>query len=146
MKQEDIEKEWSDDTQLVYDQLNISRNAVGVPKLHHKYYSFLLIEKKSLRYLEARHAQLVLEKRHFLVNGPSKETNEKGWVAPDIKVAKVELDYYMNADKEFIASNLAIGAQNAKVDFLKSIIQQITYNITPNLKVALEDIKFKHGS
>lgn len=143
MKIDDISAEWAKDCEL--DITAIGENAMAIGRLHNKYYRIYLHEKALHSKYSADLKVLLLEKREFYVQGPSKETEKMGWKHPAIgKVIKTEVEIYVNADPDVINLTLKIGLQKDKYEFLMSIIGMIIYR-NQHLKVALDDIKFKSG-
>lgn len=146
MKIEDITTEWAADTELLNDPTEISRSLLSIPKLHHKYYRYFLNEKLVHMKYVAEYNILKVEKHEFFIQGPSKETEALGWKYPASgKVLKSDINIYMEGDRQIIDATLKAGMQNAKVDYIKSILENLKYR-GHDLKAALDDIKFKNGS
>jgi hypothetical protein len=143
MKYEDICDMWDNDSNV--DMSNLGKSTVYCAKLHSKYLRLLLKEKKELRQLEASMKILKLEKTEFLLQGPSKETQEKGWVLPPKgKIVKIELPLYLEADSDMIKLSLNIGSCQEKIYALESILKTIN-SMGYNINAAIEYQKFMNG-
>ncbi len=143
MKLEEIQVLWESDVNLDINKLEI--NAIETAKLHAKYYKIYSQEKMLLEKFKADLKILKLEKYEFYDQGPSKETQEKGWVFPSKRLLKSEISIYMEGDKDIINQTLKIALQQEKVDFLKSCIENIN-NRNFNIRAAIDFLKFKAGN
>jgi hypothetical protein len=144
MKLELIYEEWSKDSEI--DMTELGNEAIKIPKLHHKYFQIFSSEKLLLRKYEAEMKTLKLAKYEFYTQGPSKETNEKGWALPARgMILKQEMPMYLEADQEIISLSLKIGMQQEKVELLESIIRSLT-NRGFQIKSAIDWNKFTMGA
>jgi hypothetical protein len=144
MKLESIYEEWSKDSEI--DMTELGNEAIKIPKLHHKYFQMYSSEKLLLRKYEAEMKTLKLAKYEFYTQGPSKETNEKGWELPARgMILKQEMPMYLEADQEIISLSLRIGMQQEKVELLESIIKSLT-NRGFQIKSAIDWNKFTMGA
>jgi hypothetical protein len=144
MKLEAIYEEWSKDSEI--DMTELGNEAIKIPKLHHKYFQMYSSEKLLLRKYEAEMKTLKLAKYEFYTQGPSKETNEKGWELPARgMILKQEMPMYLDADQEIISLSLRIGMQQEKVELLESIIKSLT-NRGFQIKSAIDWNKFTMGA
>ena len=124
MNIDDITILWKEDVNI--DITELSQEALKIPKLHHKYYELLITEKMLLKKYESELKVLKLEKYEFYTQGPSEETNEKGWELPAKGlILKSDIPMYMDADKDIINISLKISYQQEKIDCLESIIKSI---------------------
>lgn len=124
MNIDEITELWKSDTDI--DVTELSSEALKIPKLHHKYYQILINEKMLLKKYEYDLKKLKLEKYEFYTQGPSEETNEKGWELPAKGIIlKSDIPMYMDADSDIINICLKITYQQEKVDYLESIIKTI---------------------
>jgi hypothetical protein len=90
--------------------------------------------------------QLKLEKYEFYTQGPSKESQDKGWTVPAKgMILKQDLPIYMDADKDIIDLNLRMAYQMEKIDLLESIIKSLM-NRNFQIKSAIDWTKFMQGS
>lgn len=143
MKLEAIFDLWAEDSQL--NRADLGHEALQIPALHHKYYKIYSNERLTLRAIEAERSELKMAKFEFYTQGPTKETQEKGWALPPVgKVLKADVNQYLEADKDMIAMNLRIGLQSEKVELLESIIRSLQ-NRGFQIKTALDFVKFQAG-
>jgi hypothetical protein len=144
MKVEEIFAQWEKDSKI--DKTELGDEALNIPKLHHKYYQFLINEKLLLRAQEAEMKKLKLDKYEFLTQGPNEETREKGWKLPAKGIIlKAELPMYFDADPDIIKLSLKIGLQQEKIELLESIIKTII-NRGFIIKNAIDWTKFTMGA
>lgn len=143
MKLEEIFDNWNTDS--VIDKTNLGDESISIPKLHNKYYKIYTSEKLLLRKLESEMKALKLDKYEFYTQGPSKESQEKGWkLPPKGVVIKQEVQMYLDADREIIELSLRIGYQQEKIDLLDSILK----TLIPRgwqIKNAIDFYKFTMG-
>jgi len=143
MKLEEIYTEWDTDSEI--DTTDLGNESIKIPKLHNKYYRIYTTEKLLLRKFEAEMKELKLDKYEFYTQGPSQESQAKGWILPSRgMILKQEMPMYMEADKDLIALSLKIGYQQEKIDLLESIIKSLV-NRGFQIKSAIDFIKFTNG-
>jgi hypothetical protein len=143
MKLDEIYDMWSVDSEV--DKTELGEESLKIPKLHHKYFQVYSAEKLLLRKYEAEMKQLKLAKYEFYSQGPSRETEDKGWVLPAKGlILKQELPMYLEGDKEIIDMSLKIGLQQEKVELLESIVKSLT-NRGFQIKAAIDWYKFTMG-
>lgn len=136
--------EWEKDSKI--DQTELGSEALEIPKLHHKYYSFLIKENRILDIRKSELKVLELEKNEFYSQGHNEETIKKGWVLPAKgMLLKTEIPRYVEADPDIINLSLKIGIQKEKVDFIKDILDNIKYR-NNSIKNAIEWQKFISGA
>lgn len=144
MKLELIYEEWEKDSEI--DMTELGNEAIKIPKLHHKYFQLYTNERMLLRKYEAEMKTLKLQKYEFYTQGPSKESQEKGWTLPSRgMILKQEMPMYMEGDQDLINLSLKIGIQQEKVELLESIIKSFT-NRGFQIKSAIEWNKFTMGA
>ena len=144
MKLDEIYEMWKVDSDL--DKTELGEESLKIPKLHHKYYQVYSAEKMLLRKYESEMKQLKLAKYEFYSQGPSRETEERGWVLPAKGIIlKQELPMYLEGDREIIDMSLKIGLQQEKVELLESIIKSLT-NRGFQIKAAIDWYKFTMGN
>jgi hypothetical protein len=144
MKLEAIYEEWNIDSEI--DMTELGNEAIKIPKLHHKYFQMYTNEKMLLRKYEAELKSLKLEKYEFYTQGPTRETQEKGWVLPARgMILKQEMPMYLEGDRDLIDMSLKIGLQQEKVELLESIIKSLT-NRGFQIKSAIDWNKFTMGA
>lgn len=144
MNIEQIVDEWSKDTKI--DQTDLAAESVKIPSLHNKYIKILFTEKLRLRKLETEFKVLKREKYEFYSQGPSKETEDKGWKLPPRGVIlKTDVPMYLDSDKDIISLSLKIGYSKEKIDLLEEIIKSIN-NRGYNIRSAIDWHKFTMGN
>lgn len=144
MKLEEIFEEWGRDVEI--DRTELGEESLRVPKLHHKYLRLFTKEKLALRKLETEMKTLKLDKHEFYTQGPTKETQEKGWVMPAKGlILKGDIPMYMDADPDIIRLSLKIGYQQEKVEFLESIVRTLN-NRGYAIKNAIDWARFQAGN
>lgn len=144
MTLDEIFEEWSSDTQI--DHTELGNAALGLAKLHHKYYQMLSRERLLGKKLEADLKQLKLEKTEFYQDGPTEEHIEKGWKLPAKgRILRADVGSYVDSDGDIIAANLKLAYQNEKVNLLQDIIKTIS-NRGFHIKSAIDWERFKTGS
>ena len=101
MKLEDIFELWNEGSQI--DSQDLGEEALKIASLHHKYYQILIHERMTLRQREAELKALRLEKYEFYTQGPTKETQERGWKLPAIgRVLKADAMNYVDTDADVV--------------------------------------------
>ena len=148
MRLDEIFAAWAEDK--VIDRTRKGDEALKIPQLMHKYMMIFMPEKHKLEQLLGEYATLKLDKREFYIQGPSVESNEKGWVFPPglskaNRIMKSEVDTYLQGDKDLIALNMRIVEQNMKIDTLKAILDDIKWR-NQLLRLALDEEKFLAGA
>ena len=144
MKIEEIIANWEKDTDI--DRTELGEEALKIPKLHHKYFQVYTSERLLLRKLEAEMKQLKLDKYEFYTQGPSRESQERGWDMPARgMILKQEMPMYMEGDKHIVELSLKIGYQQEKIELLESIIKSLT-NRGFQIKAAIDWYKFTMGA
>ena len=143
MKLESIFEHWGEDSKI--DRQCLDDEALRVSQLHHKYHRIYTQERMVLRDLEAKLKILKLDKFEFYTQGPTKETQEKGWQLPPIgKVIRSDASNYVDADKDVVELSLRIGLQHEKIELLGSIIKTLSTR-GYQIKTAVDWIKFTSG-
>lgn len=144
MKLDDIEKYWLEDSHI--DTTNLTRASVNIPKLHSKYYSFLNKEIKTLhRYkVELQQLEFVLE-RFYGRKLTQDELDKYGLEYPEYKVLKPEIPKHVSNHEDIIKYNTQIALQQAKIEYLKSILKEISA-MSFQIRNIIENEKFKNGS
>lgn len=143
MKIETIYEMWAEDSNI--DRMDLGEESLKISSLHQKYSQIFAHEKIQLRKYEAQLKVLKLEKYEFYTQGPTQETQEKGWELPAIgKVIRSDVQQYIEADKDVIHLTLRIGIQNEKISLLDSIIKNI-FNRGFQIKNAIDWMKYASG-
>jgi hypothetical protein len=144
MKLDEIYAEWDKDSKI--DTTDLGNESIKIPQLHNKYFKVYTSEKLLLRKYEAEMRELKLEKYEFYTQGPTKETQEKGWSLPAKGlILKSDIPMYMDGDKQLIELSLKIGYQQEKIELLESIIKSLV-NRGFQIKSAIDWHKFTMGA
>ena len=144
MKIEDIYSEWAKDGEI--DQVNLSTTASDIPKLHNKYYRMYVEEGMKLKRQRADYKVMVkLKNDYYRGDLDSEELKQYGWDPQPLSILKSDIPTYVEADKDVIEASLRMGLQEAKVDYLESIIRQIN-NRNFILKSIIDWERFRTGA
>ena len=143
MKLDSIYALWAEDSKI--DRMDLGEESLKISSLHQKYSQIYTNEKIRLREYEAALKVLKLEKYEFYTQGPTNETQEKGWELPAIgKIIRADVQQYIDADKDIIQLTLKIGIQNEKISLLDSIIKNL-FNRGFQIKNAIDFMKYMAG-
>lgn len=129
MNLENILKEWHIDCQI--DNSHPDESSRKTPELHAKYLSLLSASKMLLKHAEFEQKKLMKQK-WLWYNGKLSEEEiiSLGW-NPDpfngLKILKGEMEHYIEADPELIASETKIEMLKTKIDTLKEIITNLNW-------------------
>jgi hypothetical protein len=124
MKQQQLTEMWSEDSKL--DASNLTSEAQRVYDLHAKYLDLLMKERMIWKALKLEKDNLELSKHEFLLQGPSKETKEQGWVYPTSgKIIRNDIELYRNADKQVQELDWKLESSKVKLDALGYIMEAI---------------------
>lgn len=124
MKLESILLEWDKDS--IIDKTNLSEESLKIPHLHSKYLRIFSNESLMLHKMKQDIKKLRLEKYEFYTQGPTKETQEKGWQLPaQGRILKNEVQQYIDVDDDITSTTLKMSIQSEKVKALEMIINQI---------------------
>lgn len=127
------------------DRANPDKEAANTPKLHNKYYKMYAYE--GLRLLKLQEDLKVLNKlrtEYYRGDLSKEELDENGWIPVGKTVIKQELPLYLNSDPELVKMNLKIGMQRTLVEYLESILRQIS-NRGYQIKSVIDWERFKAG-
>jgi hypothetical protein len=143
MKLETIYAFWAEDSKI--DRMDLGEESLKISSLHQKYSQIYTNEKIRLREYEAALKVLKLDKYEFYTQGPTNETQEKGWELPAIgRIIRSDVQQYIDADKDIIELSLKIGIQNEKISLLDSIIKNL-FNRGFQIKNAIDYMKYTSG-
>jgi len=143
MKLDSIYALWAEDSKI--DRMDLGEESLKISSLHQKYMEIYTNEKIVLRKYDSDLKVLKLEKYEFYTQGPTNETQERGWELPAIgKVIRSDVQQYVEADKDIIQLTLKIGIQHEKVSLLESIIKNLS-NRGFQIKNAIDWIKYASG-
>lgn len=143
MSLEEILSSWEEDCEI--DRSDLGNEAASVPTLHHKYYKMYKIERTALRKLESDLKKLRHAKHVFYVQGPTRETQAKGWVLPPCgKILKSDAWNYVDVDPEVVSLADKMAEQGEVVSTLEDIIKSIN-NRNFLIRSVLDWLKFTNG-
>lgn len=145
MTLDEIFDEWAKDAKI--DRAELGNAALETPKLHGKYYRFLVQERMVLRKYESDLASLKENKTAWARGELDRDQLKKlGW-DPKLKtVLKSDMEDFMSADKDIVQFNLTkMAPQKEKVDLLDSIIKMIA-NRSFQISNAINFMKYQAGS
>ena len=145
MKIEEIYAEWAKDGEI--DQVNISNESARIPKLHNKYYMLYVQEGLKLKKFRADYKKMKgLREDWYLGELAKEDLDQLNW-QPYLgrKPLKTELNSKLECDETLINYSLKIGLQESLVDYLESIIKQIT-NRGFQLKTIVDWERFRTGA
>jgi hypothetical protein len=143
MKLDSIYALWAEDSKI--DRMDLGEESLKISSLHQKYMEIYTNEKIILRKFDSDLKVLKLEKYEFYTQGPTNETQEKGWELPSIgKIIRADVQQYIDADNDVVQLTLKIGIQHEKVSLLESIIKNLS-NRGFQIKNAIDWIKYTSG-
>lgn len=143
MKLEEIEELW--DVDSLIDKTQLGNEAIKISSLQGKYYKIYVREALQLKGMEEALALLRFEKWEFLIQGPTQETQEKGWrLPPGGQILKTDVERYLQSDKDIIKENLKVAKQKEKVLFVKHIIDTLNGR-SWNIRAAIDFERFRNG-
>ena len=125
MKFEEIQKLWSSDCEI--DETELSKESVKIPQLHNKYLILFHDERLRLRTLRYDHNKLIRQKKDYFGGRMSAEEMESlDWEPFQLKLLKADIDTYIEADNDVIASSKIIALHEEKVGYLESIVKGLS--------------------
>lgn len=143
MKLEDLYNEWDKDMNIRKDDL--ASESLKIPKLHSKYSKLFHNHRIVLNNKREELNELKKMKYEYYSGKFSQEDyKDTGWPIFELRLSKGEIDLYINGDKEYIQKNTQISLVYEKVDFLKSVLENINRR-TFIIKGAIEWLKFING-
>ena len=146
MNLEQLHAEWKSDSQIEFNKLGVS--SVETPKLHAKYLELLSTYKLKLKDAEFKQKEL-MKNKWLWYNGKldQSEIEKLGW-DPDpfdgLRILKGEMQHYVEADPELVASEAKIAYLNTMIETLKEILESIKWR-HQTIRNALEWKKFEAG-
>lgn len=145
MKLSDIEIEWVNDS--VIKPENLGGEALKIPRLHSKYYGFLLNEKRLMHGLCYKKDELTLTLENYFAKTLTVEELVEFKLPPysDKRVLKPDYPKYIQMFPTMVELNLKIATQSDKIEFLKDILKNI-HGRSFIIKDAIEFQKFESGS
>lgn len=143
MTLEELMESWRLDCDI--DKSELGREALAIPKLHHKYLREFKIQGLKRARMEAEFKSLRHRKLDFYINGHNDESRRLGWEAPARgRVLKTEANGYLDSDPDVISAGLALAEQVELVDAIEQIVRAIN-NRNFIIKNAIEWERFTTG-
>jgi hypothetical protein len=147
MKLEDIQELWTSD--CVLDDLQLDVESTRIPELHNKYFKIFSDEKLRLVKYESKMKELSKLKWLYYTGKLDKDSLDKLEWEPfelDIKSRnKLDIDRFLNSDKDIIEMQEKIEYQKEKINYLESIIKTII-NRNFLIKSIIDWRKFTSGA
>jgi len=129
MNLDKILEEWHVDCRI--DNAHPDESSRITPELHSKYLALLSRTKLQLKQAEFKQKEL-MKWKWLWYNGKlsQEEINEMGW-DPDpfngLKILKGEMEHYIEADPELVASEAKIEMLKTSIDTLKEIVTNLNW-------------------
>ncbi len=141
---ETLYNEWGKDGEI--DQINISKSTADIPKLHNKYFRWYVEEGLKLKKLKAEYKILYkLKNEYYRGVLDDEELKQHGWKPQPLKILRIDVPQYLEADPDVVKLSLKIGLQEEIVAYLESIIKHIS-NRNFLLKTIVDWEKFRTGA
>jgi|TARA_B110000858_G_scaffold195494_1_gene252047 hypothetical protein len=143
MTLDELHKIWSADATV--DRTELGEEAIKIPQLHSKYFKLFSSERLTLRKLVEGSKSLQLNLWSYYQGKLDYETlQELGWQQNDHIILKADIPMHVDANQDWINSNLKIAYQKEKVDLLESILKSLNGRGF-NISAAIQWEKFKVG-
>ena len=127
MKLEDIQKLWTSD--CVLDDVQLDVESKRIPELHNKYFKILSDEKLRLVKHESKMKELSKLKWLYYTGKLDKDSLDRlEWEPFELEIKsrnKLDLDRFLNSDKDTIEMQEKIEYQKEKINYLESIIKTV---------------------
>jgi hypothetical protein len=130
MNLNELQDEWDKDSDFSFNRAYIKEEIRNIWRLHAKYQRFLNQEKTNMSIISHALKKMQKEKYEFYVM-PAKNgvlTKEQQKELPQGKIYRGDADKYIQADKEMLETSLRYDATKIKVEFLQSIMSQISHS------------------
>ena len=143
MKFEEIQKLWSGDCEI--DETELSQESVKIPQLHNKYLIIIHDERLRLRTMKFEHSNLLKSKREYYSGRMTEEEMEAlDWEPFQLKLLKVDIQEYIDADEDIIELKKKSALQEEKVEYLEAIVKGLS-NRGYLIKNAIDWKRFTEG-
>ena len=147
MKLEDIQELWTSD--CVLDDVQLDLESKRIPELHNKYFKIFSDEKLRLVKFESRKKELSRLKWLYYTGKIDRYSLDKmGWEPFELDIKsrnKVDLDRFLESDKDMIDIQEKIAYQKEKIEYLESIIKTVV-NRNFLIKNIIDWRKFTSGA
>lgn len=144
---EDIRDEWSIDSKL--DLTKLDEESLKIPELHSKYFNFYIRYNRMKRKAKVEYQVLLNNKtRWYMGLMDLSEMKEFGWEPYSSplyeKITKVNIQNFLDRDKDLISLALTLGELDDITEFIKSILDMISKRGF-HIKNAVDWTKLKFG-
>ena len=147
MKLEDIQELWTSD--CVLDDVQLDLESKRIPELHNKYYKIFSDEKLRLVKFESRKKELSRLKWLYYTGKIDRDSlDNMGWEPFELDIKsrnKVDLDRFLESDKDMIDIQEKIAYQKEKIEYLEWIIKTVV-NRNFLIKNIIDWRKFTSGA
>ena len=147
MKLEDIQELWTSD--CILDDVQLDLESKRIPELHNKYYKIFSDEKLRLVKFESRKKELSRLKWLYYTGKIDRDSlDNMGWEPFELDIKsrnKVDLDRFLESDKDMIDIQEKIAYQKEKIEYLESIIKTVV-NRNFLIKNIIDWRKFTSGA
>ena len=143
MKLEDIRKMAMEDS--IIDDTELDIESLKLPQLHNKYLNMYHDEKLLLSKVDSELKKVLRLKWEYYTGKLDEDVLKELDLEPfPLKILKQDIDKYLESDSDIIALSHKVDYQKEKVDYLQSIIKEIT-NRHWKIRNAIEWRKFISG-
>ena len=136
----EIQAEIKKDSQL--DKNHLDRESISISSLHAKWLTILAGESKLFRAIKSEHDKLVLDLTLYYMGKASDEVYKEKPLQH--KVLKQELQTWLDADDDYIASKTKLEDTELKLTMIDSFMNELKQR-SFNIRNAIEFEKFKAG-
>jgi len=127
MKLESIQELWTSD--CILDDLQLDVESKRIPELHNKYFKIFSDEKLRLVKHESKMKELSKLKWLYYTGKLDKDSLDRlEWEPFELEIKsrnKLDLDRFLNSDKDTIEMQEKIEYQKEKINYLESIIKTV---------------------
>ena len=127
MKLESIQELWTSD--CILDDLQLDAESKRIPELHNKYFKIFSDEKLRLVKHESKMKELSKLKWLYYTGKLDKDSLDRlEWEPFELEIKsrnKLDLDRFLNSDKDTIEMQEKIEYQKEKINYLESIIKTV---------------------
>ena len=147
MKLESIQELWTSD--CILDDLQLDVESKRIPELHNKYFKIFSDEKLRLVKHESKMKELSKLKWLYYTGKLDKDSLDRlEWEPFELEIKsrnKLDLDRFLNSDKDIMEMQEKIEYQKEKINYLESIIKTVV-NRNFLIKNIIDWRKFTSGA
>jgi len=124
MDVKDILEQWKEDSKI--DRLELQEGSLRTQELHSKYIDIYFYERARLLQLKDRYNKMKrLRHEYWLGLLSQEELKEHGWAPQPQRIAKQDIDLYLDSDEVLSKISLQFALQQEKLNVIDSIIKTI---------------------